>query len=136
MRQPLKRAQLVGFVAVGVACAFIVVPFVNTLMGVLREAGDCLSCPAPPLADGMWFALVFALVGMIGSLMAVSKPTDSAVFMSAGGIGLLATGVVIIIGGMSSPHGEAVAWALAAVALGVAAVMTLRYRGAKGTKES
>jgi hypothetical protein len=132
MNQPLKMARLIGLVAVGVACGFIVVPFVNTLLGVLREAHDCLDCPAPPLADGMWFALVFSLVGFIGSLMAVSKPGDSAVFMSASGLGLLATGMVIVVGGMASPHGEAVGWALAGVTLGVAAVITFRSRRSKG----
>jgi len=56
--------------------------------------------------------------------------------MSAGGIGLLVTGAVILVAGMASPNGEAVAWALAGVALAVGAVMTFRSRGSKETKGS
>src|SRR5712692_7819340 len=116
MKQPLKMARRISLVAVGVSCGFIVVPLIIFTIAVLHEISECV-CPAPPLADGIWFALVFSLVGLIGSLMAVSKPTDSAVFMSAGGIGLLATGAFLLVHGMASPDGEAVAWALAGVAL-------------------
>jgi hypothetical protein len=95
MKQPLKMARRLGLLAVSVSCGFIVVPLIIFTIAVLHEISECV-CPAPPLADGLWFALVFSLVGFIGSLMAVSKPTDSAVFMSASGIGLFATGAVIV----------------------------------------
>lgn len=135
MKQPLKMARSLGLVAVGVSSGFIVVPLIIFTIAVLHEISECV-CPAPPLADGIWLALIFSVVGFIGSLMAVSQPKDSAVFMSAGGIGLLATGAVILIAGMASPNGEAIAWALAGVALAVAAVMTFRSRGSKETKGS
>jgi len=135
MKQPLKMARRLGLVAVGVSCGFIVVPLMIFTIAVLHEISECV-CPAPPLADGIWFALIFSVVGFIGSMMAVSQPKDSAVFMSAGGIGLLVTGAVILVAGMASPNGEAVAWALAGVALAVGAVMTFRSRGSKETKGS
>src|SRR5712692_3957245 len=105
-------------------------PLIIFTIAVLHEMSECV-CPSPPLADGIWFALIFSAVGFIGLLMAVSQPRDSAVFMSAGGIALLATGVIILVGGMASPNGEAIAWALAGVALAAAAVLTFRYRGSK-----
>lgn len=135
IKQPLKMARRLGLAAVGLALGFIVVPLVIFVIAVLHEISECV-CPAPPIADGIWFALVFSMVGLIGSLIAVSQPKDSAVFMSAGGLGLLATGAVIVVGGMASPDGEAVAWALAGVALGVAAVMTFRSRAFKESKRS
>ena len=135
MKQPLKMVRRLGLVAVGVSCGFIVIPLIIFTIAVLHEISECV-CPAPPLADGIWFALIFSAVGFIGSLMAVSQPRDSAVFMSAGGIGLLATGVIILVGGMASPNGEAIAWALAGVALAAAAVLTFRYRGSKESKGS
>jgi hypothetical protein len=128
-------ARRLGLVAVGISCGFIVVPLIIFTIAVLHEISECV-CPAPPLADGIWFALVFSVVGLIGSLMAVSKPMDLAVFMSASGIGLLATGAVMMVGRLASPNGEAIAWALAGAALAVAAVITFLSRGSKGTKGS
>jgi hypothetical protein len=133
MKQPLKMARRLGLAAVALALGFIVVPLVIEEIAVLNEISLC-DCPAPPLADGIWLALVFSIVGLIGSLMAMSKPVDSGVFMSAGALGLLATGAAMVVGGMASPDGEAVAWALAGVALAVAAVMTFRSRGSKQSK--
>jgi hypothetical protein len=135
MKQPLKMARRLGLAAVGVAVGFIVVPLIIFVIAVLHEISECV-CPAPPLADGIWFALVFSIVGLIGSLMAVSQPRDSAVFMSAGGLGLLGTGAVMVVGGMASPDGEAFAWGLAGVALGLAAVTAFRSRGSKQGKRS
>jgi len=135
MKQPLKMARRLGLVAVGVSCGHRRPTHNFHDRQSFMKISECV-CPAPPLADGIWFALVFSAIGFIGSLMAVSQPKDSAVFMSASGIGLLAIGAVILVGGLASPNGEAIAWALAGVALAVAAFMTFPSRGSKKTKGS
>jgi len=124
MKQPLRIARWLGFLAACTGLGFVVVPVVVFSMGVLREASpDCYSCPPIPLADGMWFALLFSLVGIFASIRMTPASRDAPVFMAAGGIGLLLTGLVVSVQGMESPHGEAVAWALAgATSVGAAFV--------------
>ncbi len=79
----------------------------------------------------MWLALIFSLIGIFASLRVVSESRDPPVFMAAGGLGLLATGLVILVRGMASPHGEAVGWAVAGLALLAAAAMAFSYRAGK-----
>jgi hypothetical protein len=129
MKRPVDKARWLGLIAAGVSLGFVVVPVIVFTMGVIREASpDCYSCPAIPLADGMWFALFFSLVGLVASRRITPESRDAPVFVAAGGTGLLLTGLVILFGGMASPHGEAVAWALSGAALVGAAVVVFGSR--------
>ncbi len=129
MKQPVQRARWLGLIAAGTGLGFVVVPAVVNTMGVIREASpDCYSCPPIPLADGMWFALFFSLVGIVASLRNTPESRDAPVFVAAGGMGLLLTGLVILLGGMASPHGEAVVWAVSGATLVGAAVMVFSSR--------
>jgi hypothetical protein len=129
MKQPLSRVRWLGLIAAGASLAFVVVPVIVSAFGTLQEASPgCYSCPAIPLADGMWFALFFSLVGIVASVGIKPESRDAPVFVAAGGTGLLLTGLVILLGGMASPHGEAVVWALSGAALVGAAVVVFRSR--------
>jgi hypothetical protein len=138
MKQPLERVRWLGVIAAGASLGFVVVPVIVFTMGVLREASpDCYSCPPIPLADGMWFALFFSLVGIVASSGITAESRDAPVFVAAGGTGLLLTGLIILFKGMASPHGEAVVWALSGAALVGAAVMvfTSRIDGGRNAEE-
>jgi thiosulfate reductase cytochrome b subunit len=138
MDQPIRRLRWLGLIAAGASLGFVVVPVIVFTMGVLREASpDCYSCPPIPLADGMWFALFFSLVGIVASLRITPESKDAPVFVAAGGIGLLVTGSVMMVGGMASPHGEAVMWALSGTALvgAAVAVFSSRIRGHRSAAE-
>jgi hypothetical protein len=127
-----------GLIAAGASLGFVVVPVIIFSMGVLREASpDCYSCPPIPLADGIWFALFFSIVGIVASLRITPQSMDAPVFVAAGGTGLLVTGLVILLGGMANPHGEAVVWALSGAALVSAAVVVFgsRIRGGRNAAE-
>ena len=138
MKGPLDRVRWLGLIASGASLGFVVVPVIVFTMGVLREASpDCYSCPPIALADGMWFALFFSLVGIVASLRITPESRDAPVFVAAGGAGLLITGLVILLGGMASPHGEAVMWALSGTALvgAAVAVFSSRIRGHRSAAE-
>ena len=131
MRQPLQIARWLGLMAAGASLGFVLVPVAVFAMGVINEASpSCYDCPPIPLADGMWFALLFSLIGFFATLRITPNSRDAPVFMAAGGTGLLVTGLVISVRGMASPHGEAVVWALAGAALvGAAAVVFIWHIG-------
>jgi hypothetical protein len=137
MRHPLQTARWLGLIAAGASLGFVLVPVAVFTMGVIQEASPgCYSCPPIPLADGMWFALLFSLIGIFASLRITLKSRDAPIFMAAGGTGLLLTGLVISVRGMASPQGEAVVWALAGVALAGAAAVVFISRNGGGLSAS
>jgi hypothetical protein len=137
MKQPLSRVRWLGLIAAGASLAFVVVPVIVFTFGTIQEASPgCYSCPPIPLADGMWFALFFSLVGIVASVRIKPESRDAPVFVAAGGTGLLLTGLIILLGGMASPHGEAVVWALSGAGLVGAAVVVFISRIGGGRSAS
>jgi hypothetical protein len=131
-KPPLRRVRWLGLIASGAALAFAVLPPVYSVIKTVSDLGaGCDSCPSPPLADGIWFALGFSLVALFASIAIVSRPADAAVFTAAGGLGLLATGLVVLIRGLASPRGEAWVWAIAGMALTIGAAITFRILASK-----